>query len=137
MRIIKIDYQNKYLISDFIKSAGESLVKFRYFDKRDLNVISNHIYTCIMLLNDKPIGYGHLDLEDRKVWLGICIIQRDKGKGYGKILINDLLLNAKKNQIKEIYLTVDKDNITAYNFYKKFNFKKIKSNDSSYFMLKK
>jgi RimJ/RimL family protein N-acetyltransferase len=91
---------------------------FRYFLKRTDLCFKNHIYHFICKDDGKFIGYGHLDYED-KLWLGMFISDSQVGKGYGKIVLTQLINKA--NQ--DIYLTVDKENISAVNLYLKSGFR--------------
>lgn len=86
---------------------------FRYFNSRSNECFKNHYYHFI--LNDpEPVGYGHLDCEYDKMWLGMCVFDSFVGKGYGKLILNNLIDNRKKNVL---YLTVDKNNYKAINLY--------------------
>ena len=64
--IIEIKEKNKYLLDNFIKN--EMPTTFRYFNKRTIDVIKNHLLTILLLVNDLPIGYAHIDYEN-KYWL--------------------------------------------------------------------
>lgn len=105
---------------------------FRYFDKRDFSVIENHKYTCLYTLNGNCIGYGHIDQEDDKDWLGIFISENYRGRGLGKIIMYDLI---SKSDI--IYLSVDSDNDNAINLYKKMGFLECKKETKYYLMVYK
>ena len=134
MKFNIINNNNIYLLKQFIKFNNSKT--FRYFNKRNIDVINNHLIT-IILTNDKDIiGYGHLDFEN-KVWLGICVNENFRGGGYGTKIIKYLIDYAEKNQIENIYLTVDKENIVAKKFYEKHNFFIEKENDNIFFMYKK
>jgi GNAT superfamily N-acetyltransferase len=86
---------------------------FRYFNSRNSNCFEKHYYHFI--LNDpEPVGYGHLDYECDKMWLGMCVFDSFVGKGYGKLILNNLIDNREKNPL---HLTVDKDNYKAINLY--------------------
>ncbi len=106
----------------FIDNAGNSLDTFRYFKLRPLSCIQSHICTLLLYENNLPIGYGHLDHENGIVWLGICISQFHKGKGLGKLMMTELVENARLNIVSRLQLTVDCDNVGAINLYHKFGF---------------
>jgi len=127
-----------HLLDIFLKDAGTSLNTFRYFGKRSLEVVESHRYT-ILILNDAhvPVAYGHLDSKDDIVWLGICVSEHQVGKGYGKIIMTDLLNRADAEGILEITLQVDKANISAVNLYKKFNFITCDEKDGLYLIMKR
>jgi RimJ/RimL family protein N-acetyltransferase len=91
---------------------------FRYYEKRPFDIIEEHVYTSLYLYDGEPIGYGHIDRENNKNWLGIFISDKYRNKGIGKIIMTDLVQNSKD----DIYLTVDKENIGGINLYKKIGF---------------
>jgi RimJ/RimL family protein N-acetyltransferase len=105
---------------------------FRYFDKRDFGVIENHKYTCLYSFNKDYIGYGHIDQEGDKNWLGIFISENYRGFGLGNLIMNDLI---SKSDV--IHLTVDIDNINAINLYKKIGFQECKKENKYYLMVYK
>jgi len=120
--LIKIDNNNIDLLQDFLKKAGNSLITFRYFNKRDLNAISNHVVTYIILEDNEPVAYGHLDKENEIIWLGICVTERYRGRGYGDKMMDHLLSYADSAEIKIINLSVDRDNCGARKLYEKKGF---------------
>lgn len=120
--IRQIDADNSILIHQFLKIAQGSLISFRYFEKRSVNVITRHILTAVLLKNGVPIGYGHLDKERERIWLGIAVAESHHGEGFGKLLMNFLLKKGHEKGIRTIYLTVDKNNIPAINMYQKNSF---------------
>jgi GNAT superfamily N-acetyltransferase len=107
----------------FLKNAGDSLNTFRYFSSRDIFVLNNHLITVMVYEDELPVGYGHLDKDGETIWLGICVCQNKKGKGYGKLVMNRLIEEAVLNKISSLKLTVDSINKEAIMLYKKFAFK--------------
>ena len=124
MAIVSIKEDNIHLLKDFIENMGTASKSFRYYNSRSVEVIKNHLATLLIVENDKPIAYGHLDTEDNVVWLGVCVLPAFLGKGHGNNMMSELLKTAKKMHVLKIQLTVDKDNKTAISLYEKFNFKK-------------
>jgi len=106
----------------FLNKAGNSLDTFRYFSSRPFSVLSNHITTVLLYEDNFPIGYGHLDREGETIWLGICIMQDKKNRGYGKQLMIKLISDALENNITHIKLSVDEGNKGAIGLYQKFGF---------------
>ena len=125
-----IDAQNRVEIKRFLKNCKESLISFRYFNSRDLSAIDNHVLTVLYYNNENPIGYGHLDKENGKVWLGICLADDFRGVGIGKKIMS-YMINLSKT---DIYLSVDKENIAAINLYEMFGFHIERENIDSIFM---
>ncbi|MDX6747666.1 GNAT family N-acetyltransferase [Polaribacter sp. PL03] len=125
--ILEVDIESKKdkdLIKIFINSMGNSSNSFRYFNSRPISIIKNHICTILLILDDKPVGYGHLDKEGNNVWFGISIIQEYIGKGQGKLIIDYLIKKAVDLKVPEIKLSVDKENISAIRLYEKYGFVK-------------
>ena len=102
MQVIDVA-ENYKLVNDFLRRAKGSLNTFRYFYHRPVQTIKNHITTLMILENGLPVCYGHLDPDNSKVWLGIAVVEEDKGKGYGKLMMIELLKAARINKINEIY----------------------------------
>jgi len=109
-------------LKNFINNAGNSLETFRYFNKRSVESIVNHAVTILGYFNDIPVAYGHLDKENEDIWLGICVSENYKNKGFGKLIMSELIKYGNDHKIKKIKLIVDKNNINAINLYEKFNF---------------
>lgn len=118
----KIIEANEELVLRFLKVAGQSLGTFRYFSKRPVSIIEEHNFTIVLMKDDITVGYGHLEKEDGRVWLGICIADFETGKGCGKILMECLVDFALNNNMKAIYLTVDAVNLSAIRLYEKYFF---------------
>ncbi len=116
------------MLESFLQDAGTSLLHFRYFDKRPLECIKNHLCTFLISESGIPIAYGHLDKEPgsdtRKstIWLGIAVSENQKGRGWGMKMMEALLSFAAKNKLDVIRLSVDKDNYNAISLYKKHGF---------------
>ena len=75
MEINIINNSNINLLQDFLKNKLST--NFRYFDKRNINVIFNH-YVRIMIKN-KSIAYGQFDFDNDTYWLGIYIWKKYYG----------------------------------------------------------
>ena len=118
------------LLHHFISNLGEAKLNFRYFDKREMSAIQNHLVTLLVMNDDIPVGYGHLDQENGNIWLGISVNPDFQGQGIGNILMTELISDAKENNIEKIHLTVDKENIPAQKLYEKFKFKKIELSEN-------
>ena len=129
MQFVKINYPDIYLLEKFVSIAGTSLETFRYFAKRPFSVIQQHVCTFVLCEENEPLAYGHLDKEDGTVWLGIAVIEKAKGKGIGKLMMEQLLSFARQQNIKSIGLSVDNDNSTAINLYLNLGFKLIEEKE--------
>ena len=100
---------------------------FRYFRKRDLSCIANHLVTVVGLVDGVPMAYGHLDREASVVWLGLCVLPAYHGRGYGTQVMQHLIDYA-RTHVSElpddgaIKLSVDNDNYRARTLYERFGF---------------
>lgn len=122
MNFKKINFSDVYLINKFLGTMKEGKTTFRYFENRSLEVIKNHLITVLLVNDNLPIAYGHLDKEDNDVWLGIAVSDNYRGKGYGEKMLKYLIKYAKVKNIQQIKLSVDNNNIPAINLYKKYGF---------------
>lgn len=138
MEIKKLEFGNdesRDLLSRFLQNAGGSLVNFRYFKTRSFDSIKNHLYTILLIDNVNPIGYGHLDLEDGNVWLGIAVAEGFQGKGLGKLILENLIYFSKESNLPLIKLSVDKVNNSAIALYKKYGFNVVKDLSESIYLM--
>lgn len=124
------------MVRSFLSNAGSSLNSFRYFEKRGLDVIKNHLVTCVLMNNNTPVGYGHLDQDNDKVWLGIAVAEEFKGKGFGTHILKFLLTKAKENKLPTVCLTVDVSNETAISLYKRLGFTLVNKMNSDVYLMK-
>jgi ribosomal protein S18 acetylase RimI-like enzyme len=138
IKIVKITYENdlKDLKAFFEIECGSSNLSFTYFNKRGYEVIKNHLLTNLLYVNNQPAGYSHLDKDGENIWFGICIAEKYKGKKLGEKLIIHTLQQANENNIKNVLLSVYKDNLPAIRLYEKLNFKVYTENELSFFMIK-
>lgn len=122
MEFVQVKYPDVKLLQQFIDEAGASLKSFRYFQKRPLEVIKNHACTFLLVDDEEPVAYGHLDKEDDTIWLGVAVIEAYLGLGLGVLVMKKLIDFAKENHITTIKLSVDNNNSSAISLYKKLGF---------------
>jgi RimJ/RimL family protein N-acetyltransferase len=116
--------------------------KSRYYFKYhpNLKIIAYPIYiffiikkwankSCYILCYDethkinRPIGLILLNYEKNdEASLGIAVSNNSRGKGYGKVLMDELLKRSKELGIKTLKLTHDPSNHIARNLYLKYGF---------------
>jgi ribosomal protein S18 acetylase RimI-like enzyme len=119
---VQVKYPDTTLLQKFIDEAGSSLQSFRYFSKRSLETIKNHACTFLLMNEDTPVAYGHLDNEDGVVWLGVAVSEAHIGLGLGAMMMYKLIDFAKENAIPKIKLSVDNTNTAAIKMYEKLSF---------------
>jgi GNAT superfamily N-acetyltransferase len=129
----KIVRSNTHLLSILLNSSKEGLNKFRYFKSRHLEIIDSHLISFIILDNDIPSGYCHLEEENNKLWLGVLVSDNFLGKGLGSYCL-DILTKISDLIKRDLYLSVDKDNLHAIYLYKKFGFNIIEEKKELFFM---
>ncbi len=121
MNIIAIKKETYPLLQKFIEK--DHPISFRYFETRNIDVVNNHIITLIGEINQEPIAYAHIDHENGINWIGICILQQEQGKKYGKQIFASLIKYIHENDTPNVQLSVDVDNYRAINLYLKNDFK--------------
>ncbi len=131
MIVRNINKQNKDL-KIFVDNLSISSDTFTYFKSRCFDALDNHTLTALGYVKNSPVAYGHLDKDGDTVWLGICVVGSEVGKGYGKKMMEYLTEYADKNKIN-LKLSVHRFNIQAVNLYKKFNFIKTSESDKSFY----
>jgi len=131
LHIVEIDESNSHYLTTFLVNDIPST--FRYFKTRSVNILKNHILTIMLLDDELPIGYAHIDYEN-KYWLGICILDAYQGKGLGNKMMEYILNHEKITVLNDIYLTVDSTNENAIKLYKKFNFSIVELTENYYIM---
>lgn len=105
---------------------------FRYFKRRSVEILENHILTIIITEKGIPIGYAHIDYdkEQDRYWLGICILNNYQGKGFGSHLMKFILTHNSISHLKVIHLSVDNINLIAKKMYLNNGFKEIYNNNN-------
>lgn len=124
---------NYKCLNKFLSENKNGLKKFRYFSKRTYEIINRHLCTYLYFENENCVGYGHLDIDGDKIWLGIMVSENFTGKGIGDHIVKDLISQTSKN----IHLSVDKDNFNAIKLYHKNNFKILFTEQNYHVMLLK
>lgn len=78
------------------------------------------------MINNEYIGYGQI-IFNRSMYtiVNFGIISKYRGLGLSKLLLNEIIIEAKNYGINDLYIRVDYDNIKAINLYKGIGFKEI------------
>lgn len=131
VKFLPITKNHTDILSLFLETAGSSKTTFRYYEKRKIeDVLENHLLTVLLLVNEIPVAYGHLDRDGNNVWLGICVKENELGKGYGKLMMKKLI----SSYSGDIVLSVDRSNDTAISLYLMFGFLVYDSTDKVFYM---
>lgn len=130
MTFVSVTEETLPLLEGLIANLGEAAKTFRYFQKREATVSLNHLATVLLVEDGKAVGYGHLEVDGTDVWLALCVLPQYSGKGWGRLVMTELIAQAKANSIRKISLTVDKVNAPAIHLYETFGFKPVNQTES-------
>lgn len=123
----KIINADERLVERFLKTLSRGAASFRYFNKRPVSSIHNHLITIVIVNKfDCPVAYGHLEKENNVVWLGVAVADDYVNKGLGKLIMKYLIHFSKSIKEPVIYLSVDHNNFVAQNLYTGLGFIKTK-----------
>ena len=101
-----------------------------------------YAYFIVCKENDKTLGYISSTLEEMGEILNFFVVEEYRKKGIGKFILDNVILEAKKRNVKSLYLEVSEKNIGAISLYKKcgFNIVRIRKNyykdSNAYVMIK-
>lgn len=129
--IDKDDIKELYELLNGLTNQSKRFFHPHPFDKETIAEIctSNKDYYFVMRLKNILIGYSFLRLFGHKIpSFGCCIRNGYENKGYGTILTELTLNKAKDYKFEKVILKLYKQNIVAFNIYKKIGFNVV-SND--------
>ena len=128
MKIITVNHGNIFLLENFIASLGDAAHTFRYFTKRSITALNNHLITLLLLDDDGvAVGYGHLDQDADMIWVGIAVLPNYQGKGLGNLIMQELMDAADTKGINELLASVDLSNTVSSSLFKKHGFDQFRS----------
>ena len=138
MEFLKISTKNDLqILFKFIDSLKEEKKTFKYFDKREIEIVQKHELTYLLLeIKNEVIAYGHIEKEENYYWLGIVVPKKHQSKGNGILMMNKLIKESKALKIPKIVLSVGKTNKKAINLYNKMGFSIFKEDGSNLFFEK-
>ena len=138
MEFLKISTKNDLqILFKFIDSLKEEKKTFKYFDKRELEIVKKHELTYLLLgIKNEIIAYGHIEKEKNYYWLGIVVPKKHQSKGNGILMMNKLIKESKVLKIPKIVLSVGRTNKKAINLYNKMGFSIFKEDGSNLFFEK-
>ncbi len=108
---IIIKYEELYL--------GSSLGRNQF----EIELKNPYAYFIVAEIDNNIVGYISSTLEEFGEILNFFVVYEYRNQGIGKALLNSVILEAKKNKIKSLYLEVSEKNNNAINLYKTFDFK--------------
>lgn len=68
------------------------------------------------------VAYGHLEHEGERLWLGVAVADGFTGRGWGELMVRELISTAREGSFRSISLSVDADNYAAISLYQKLGF---------------
>jgi len=120
---------NEIWTEHYTSIIGKSQVEYMLsnFQSKDIikNVMSNKSVHYYLIYNtNKIIGYAGLNIEESQLFLSkIYILSCERGKGIGNKSIELIKEIALTNNLKVIYLTVNKMNVKTIATYQNMGFK--------------
>ena len=132
---------DEIIIREMIKDDIERLIQIEKEQNISISSITaltdsfneSTSFYYVAIYNRQIIGYFGIDIIDDFVDILSIVVKKDfQNIGIGKLLLNEILKIAKKNNIQKIFLEVRKSNIIAQNLYGSFNFKLINTRKNYY-----
>lgn len=88
---------------------------------KGVNLVQGYVpmSTYWLIINNKPVGIGRIrhylndKLRENGGHIGYSVRPSERGKGYGKLILSELLREAKNLGITEAFVTCDVDNIRS------------------------
>ncbi len=114
-------FNSKY--EDSCKEKWQADDKF-FFD----NLSIGDKYCFITTLNDEAIGFLAWDPRNLPEYAIIgdnCIISKHKGKGYGKLQLQEAVNRITRYDVKKIYVSTNNDLVSAQKMYESIGFKRL------------
>ena len=84
-------------------------------------------YSCIVVeRGDLVVGYGILSTAAGEAHiLNLCVDSNYQQLGYGERLLDEILMRARRAEVKEVFLEVRPSNVSAISLYEKKGFRQI------------
>ena len=90
------------------------------------NCLANDSSCWVLEVQESVIGHGILSVgADEAHLLNVCVLPDYQGKGYGRVLVEYLIAQARKKAATIMFLEVRASNQSAYLLYEKLGFNEI------------
>lgn len=118
MKLEDLDKIKECLYEDF-----DNFWNYQIFKEELANNNSNYL---VLRFNNDIIAYGGIKIIfDEAELMNIVTKKNKRNTGSAKLILNELIKIAKKNNCTKINLEVNENNEPALHLYKLFNFKKV------------
>ncbi len=88
--------------------------------------LNSGYYSQVLEHESKVIGYSVMSMGAGEAnILNICVKSEQRGKGWGRLLLDDLIQQARVNEVEMILLEVRLSNISAINLYQTVGFNEL------------
>ena len=125
-RINEKDVDELYSLLNELTSKAKSFFHPHQFDKKTLSEIcsrDNKDYYFVLIFDRKIIGYSMLRLFGTTIpSFGCCVRSGFEGRGYGSALTAWTINKSKELGYDKIILKIHKENIFAFQMYKRAGF---------------
>lgn len=126
--LAKIIWKEHYLESLGSEQIDYMLNKFQSTKPIKQNIVEDGYIYYLFYLDDTPFGYMAIHPRDGKLFLSKLYIHKDfRGKGYSTKAFEFIEKYARHHQMKSIWLTCYKQNVSSLKVYEKSGFKQVSS----------
>lgn len=116
------------LISD--SQIEYMLDKFLTTEEMKRCAAEGYIYRTV-LCGERKVGFVALHPEGKKMFLSkLYLYSRERGKGFGRMMLEDVLREAEKMGLESVYLTVNRGNARAIGVYERCGFSRVREQDA-------
>lgn len=124
--ILKEEFFSDDWFSDFIRCSNLEDKNFQKTAKMILDNVLGRVITVRKKVDGKTVGCGYGAIEREYIGIFDVIVDKnERGKGYGRDIMNGILNAASQVKVKNAYLSVIVGNVAAENLYEKLGFKEI------------
>ena len=120
---------NEIWTEHYTSIIGQAQVKYMLSNFQSIDAIENEIkdktvHYYLIYNAEKIVGYTSIRTEESQLFLSkIYVLSAERENGIGKKTVEQIKEIASINNLKVIYLTVNKNNVKAISAYRKMGFK--------------